>query len=127
MAIRTADLVREAMAQIENLDVETTARELADGALLVDLREGSERDEHGAIPGALHVPRGLLEFLADPESPAHARDLDPSRRTILYCAVGGRSALATVSLRRLGYADVAHLEGGFHAWRAAGRPTEVVG
>jgi rhodanese-related sulfurtransferase len=126
MATTTAELVREAKAQIENLDVETTARQVADGALLIDVREGSERDETGAIPGALHVPRGLLEFKADPSSPIHHPELMPTRRTILYCAVGGRSALAVVSLGQLGYTDVAHLDGGFQAWRAAGRQTEIV-
>lgn len=122
----TAELVARAREQIQNLDVEDVAREVADGALLVDLREPGERDETGAIPGAVHVPRGLIEFKADPSSPAHHPDLDPGRRTILYCAVGGRSALAAVALEQLGYTDVAHLAGGFQAWAAAGRPTEVV-
>jgi rhodanese-related sulfurtransferase len=126
MPTTTGQLVAEARSRVENLDVDSVAREVADGALLVDLRETSERDETGAIPGAVHVPRGLLEFKADPSSPAHHPDLNPTRRTILYCASGGRSALAAVSLTSLGYVDVAHLDGGIQAWRAAGRSTEVV-
>ncbi len=125
MPTTTSQLVSDAKSRIENLDPERTARELADGALVVDIREPAERDETGAIPGAVHVPRGLLEFKADPALPTHLADLDPDRRTILYCAVGGRSALAVLSLKDLGYTDVAHLDGGIRAWLAAGRPTEI--
>jgi rhodanese-related sulfurtransferase len=64
----------------------------------------------------------MLEFYADPASPYHRRELDPSARTIVYCASGGRSALACDLLGQLGYADVANLDGGLKAWKAAGRP-----
>jgi rhodanese-related sulfurtransferase len=74
------------------------------------------------IPGALHVPRGMLEFRADPASPAHHAVLNPARRTIMYCASGNRSALSAVTLRQLGFTNVAHLDGGFRAWMAAGKP-----
>jgi rhodanese-related sulfurtransferase len=125
MTTTAADLVAEAKAGVENLDAATTAREIGDGALVVDLREAAEIDDTGAIPGAVHVPRGLLEFKADPAHPMHAPELDPARRTILYCASGGRSALAVLSLRQLGYQDVAHLDGGIQAWIAAGHPAAV--
>ena len=125
MPTTTSQLVLEAKTRIENLDSEQTARELADGALVVDIREAAERDDTGAIPGAVHVPRGLLEFKADPSLPTHLADLDPCRRTILYCAVGGRSALAVLSLQELGYTDVAHLDGGIKAWLEAGRSVEI--
>jgi rhodanese-related sulfurtransferase len=126
MATTAAQLVADAKHVVENLDVDMVAREIADGALVVDLREDAERRATGAIPGALHVPRGVLEFKADPAASTHVVDLDQGRRTIVYCAVGGRSALAAVSLRGLGYTDVAHLDGGFQAWLDAGRPTELV-
>ena len=90
--------------------------------VLVDVREPGELAEQGAIAGAVHAPRGMLEFYADPSSPYHRSELDPSARTILYCASGGRSALACDLLAQLGYADVAHLDGGLNAWKAAGRP-----
>lgn len=125
MPTTTAQLLADARTRIENLDPERTARQLADGALVVDIREAAERDETGTIPGAVHVPRGLLEFKADPSLPTHLADLDPDRRTILYCATGGRSALAVLSLRELGYTDVAHLEGGIKAWLEAGRALEI--
>lgn len=126
MTTTTAQLVADARSRVEDLDVDTVAREVADGALIVDLREQAERRTNGAIPGAVHVPRGLLEFEADPASATHTGDLDPGQRTILYCAAGGRSALAAMSLAALGYEDVAHLGGGFKAWLDAGRPTEQV-
>jgi rhodanese-related sulfurtransferase len=120
MSTTVAELVADATSQIENLDADQVAKEVADGALLVDTREAAEC-EAGCIPGALHVPRGMLEFNADPSHPAHLPDLDPERRTILYCASGGRSALAVRALQQLGYQDVAHLAGGIKAWLDTGR------
>jgi rhodanese-related sulfurtransferase len=117
-----AQLVEHATSHIENLDPAQTARELADGALVVDIREAYERQVTGAIPGTINVPRGLLEFNADPAHPAHIADFDPNRRTILYCASGGRSALATLALQQLGYDNVAHLDGGIAAWADGGHP-----
>ncbi len=96
-----AHLVAEAKAQIENLSAEEVVGELQGGdALLVDLREAEERIEHGVIAGALHAPRGMLEFYADPTSAYHRPDFDPARRTILYCASGSRSALAAATLQQ---------------------------
>jgi rhodanese-related sulfurtransferase len=115
-------LVDEAKQRIENLTPGEVAAELTrGGVLLVDLREPEERSEKGAIPGAVHAPRGMLEFYADPMNEDHRPEFDPTRRTILYCAGGARSALAVETLQQLGYSDVAHLEGGFTAWTRAGR------
>jgi rhodanese-related sulfurtransferase len=120
-----AELVAEAKKQVENLSVEQVADELTrGGAVLVDLREPGERAEHGSIPGAVHAPRGMLEFWADPTSSYHRPEFDPSRRIILHCAAGWRSALAAATLRQLGYNNVAHLDGGFTAWKSSGQPTE---
>jgi rhodanese-related sulfurtransferase len=116
------ELVTRAKARIENLTPEQVAREAVEGAVLVDLREPGELQNDGLIGGAIHAPRGMLEFYADPNSPYHRDELDPTRRTILYCASGGRSALGAVALAELGYADVAHLDGGIKAWRHDGRP-----
>jgi rhodanese-related sulfurtransferase len=126
MSAKTAaHLVAEAKAQIENLSAEEVVGELQGGdALLVDLREAEERIEHGVIAGAVHAPRGMLEFYADPTSAYHRPDFDPARRTILYCASGGRSALAADTLQGLGYSRVAHLNGGLKAWREAGLAIE---
>lgn len=127
MSNTVVELVTRAKAQVENLTAEQVAQEATEGALLVDLREPSELDDDGIIEGAIHAPRGMLEFYADPTSPYHRDELDPSRRTILYCASGGRSALGAVALASLGYSDVAHLEGGIKAWRNDGRSVVTPG
>lgn len=118
-----AELVAEAKQRVENLTPDDVEREMAAGAVVVDLRE-SEELAGGRIPGAVHVSRGMLEFRADPTSPYHDAALDPSARVILHCAAGGRSALAAVTLKEMGYDNVAHLDGGFGAWQGAGKPVE---
>lgn len=122
MSTSVVELVTRAKAQVESLTPEQVIAETAEGAVLVDLREPAELTTSGRIAGAVHAPRGMLEFHADPASPYHRDELDPSRRTILYCASGGRSALGAVALAELGYADVAHLDGGMNAWLAGGHP-----
>ena len=120
-----AQLVAEAKQRVTNLSVDDVAAERESGdPLIVDVREPAEREEHGSIPGAISAPRGMLEFWADPSSPYHRAEFDPNRRVILHCAAGGRSALAADTLQQLGYTDVAHLDGGFTAWKEAGQPTE---
>lgn len=119
-----AQLVAEAKARIENLTPAEVRDEVARGAVLVDLREPGERTASGVIPGAVHVPRGMLEWRADPTSSYHEPALDPSKRIVLHCAGGGRSALAVETLRAMGYGNVAHLDGGFGAWAQQGLPTE---
>ncbi len=120
-----AELVAEAKTKVENLTVEQVASELdSDDAVFVDLREAEELAASDRIPGAVHIPRGMIEFRADPTSPYHNEALDPSKRTVLYCASGGRSALAAAALQELGYTNVAHLDGGFKNWAEAGQPVE---
>ena len=91
---------------------------------LVDIREDDERAQNGAIPNSVRAPRGMLEVWADPSSPYHREEFDPVRRLILYCASGGRSALAADTLQRMGYENVCHLDGGFKAWKEQGHPVE---
>ena len=85
--------------------------------VIVDVRDAFERETDGTIPGSVHAPRGMLEFHADPECPAHLEALDPARRLVLFCGTGGRSALAAKTLQEMGFEDVASLAGGFDAWR----------
>lgn len=113
-----ADLVTRARQRIANLSPGAVADDVS--AVLVDLREPAEIASTGIIPNAVCIPRGLLEFKADPTSPAHDPRLDPRARTVLYCATGGRSALAAAVLVDLGYHDVGHLDGGVCAWTEAG-------
>lgn len=117
-----AQMVQDAKQRVENLSAERVAAELEQGqAILIDLREPNEHALHGAIPGALSAPRGMLEFWADPTSPYHRPEFDPQQRIILYCASGGRSALAADTLQQMGFTNVAHLAGGVKAWAEDGR------
>lgn len=125
MGIQTAaGMVAEAKARTENLTPDEVEQEVRFGALLVDIREPEERRASGTIAGDTHAPRGMLEFYADPTSPYHRAEFDPDRRIVLYCASSGRSALAADMLRQLGYARVAHLDGGLKAWAEAGKSVE---
>lgn len=123
MATTSQQLVDRATAHIDDLapcDVE--AHLLAQDATVIDIREPAELGEHGHIAGAVHVPRGLLEFWADPASAHHRPELDPQRHTIVYCSTGNRSALAAGVLQELGYRQVSRLAGGIVAWKRAALP-----
>ncbi|HVE94951.1 MAG TPA: rhodanese-like domain-containing protein [Acidimicrobiales bacterium] len=122
MKKQAADMVAAAKAQVENLSPDAVEAELASGeAVLVDLREAEEL-ANGRIAGSVNIPRGMLEFRADPTSPYHLEPLDPNARVIVHCASGGRSALAAATLQEMGYERVAHLDGGLNAWKEAGKP-----
>lgn len=123
MAKSAMEMVRAAKAEIENLTVDQVSAELEKGATLIDIREPGEL-EKGKIPGAVHAPRGMLEFYADASLPYHKPEFDREKRIILSCASGGRSALAVKTLKEMGYENVAHLDGGFNAWKEAGKPVE---
>ena len=111
-------MLAEANAAIETISVQDLPYFLEDReVVVVDVRDANECAEHGVIPGSVHVPRGMLEFHADPECPAYKNDLNPECRIILYCGTGGRSALAAKTLLDMGYPDVASLAGGFAAWK----------
>jgi rhodanese-related sulfurtransferase len=121
------DMVADARTRIQGLSMEEAQREFESGeAVIVDIRDVRERWRDGAIPGSKHVPRGMLEFWADPKSEYHKRYMDPRKRTILYCAGGLRSSLAADVLQKMGYQNVAHLEMGFDAWKKAGGTWEKV-
>ncbi len=122
-----AQMVAEAKARIEELSVEQLEAEIADGDVtIVDIRDVRERWERGAIPGAISAPRGMLEFWFDPESKYYRQGYHFETRYVLYCAAGGRSALAADVLQDLGYDNVAHLTVGFNGWAAAGGAVERI-
>lgn len=122
-----AEMVATAKQGVEGLSPDQVARAIADnGVLLVDLRETEERAAAGVIAGAIHAPRGMIEFHADPTSPYYMPEFDPGRRVILHCSAGSRSALAAGALRQLGYQHVSHLDGGLKAWAEAGLPIEQI-
>jgi rhodanese-related sulfurtransferase len=121
MVKSVAEMIGEARAQIELVTPAAAADELAAGEpVFVDVREPIEWEQH--IAGAVQVPRGLIEFVADPASPRYNTRLQPTQRIIVYCASGARGALATLTLRNTGYENVANLDGGLNAWVAAGLP-----
>jgi rhodanese-related sulfurtransferase len=114
------DLLAEANAVIESVAVLDLPYHLEDeDVVLLDVRESDERDREGEIPGSIHVPRGLLEFHADPESPIYNSAFDLKRRFIVYCGTGGRSALAAKTLLDMGFPEVATLAGGYASWHMA--------
>ena len=125
MAIRSAQsMVEAAMAEVETLPV-TAAQALLgrDDVQFVDLRDVRELEREGVIPGAFHAPRGMLEFWVDPACEYHQPVFSkPGVTFVLFCAAGWRSALATKTLQDMGLPAVAHIEGGFKAWKAAGAP-----
>ncbi len=132
MTIRPVrEMIAEAKARVPGLaPAEAQAEAEAGRALLIDIRDIRELARDGCIPGAFHAPRGMLEFWIDPTSPYHKPALGDAvrsgRRLVLFCASSWRSALAADTLRGMGLADVAEIDGGFTAWRAAGRPAEAV-
>ncbi len=121
-------MVDDAMDLITTYSVDD-ARELhgRDDVQFIDIRDVRELEREGVIPGAFHAPRGMLEFWVDPESPYHKPVFGQSKQFVLFCAAGWRSALATRTLQEMGVDKVAHIDGGFTAWKGAGAPvTEQV-
>ena len=120
-----ADLVAAAKARVRQMTVDEARAGLADGSvLLVDVRDIRELEKEGRIPGAVHAPRGMLEFWVDPASPYHRPVFATDRTIVLFCAMSWRSALAAAALQDMGLSNVADLDGGFQAWVAAGGPVE---
>jgi rhodanese-related sulfurtransferase len=123
-----ARMVAEAKEHVESLPVERAAAEIeGGGVIIIDVREEDERLLEGALPNAMHVPRGMLELSADPDSPLYREEFDPESRLILYCSSESRSALGAYTLQRMGYGNVAHLDGGIMEWKRDGRRVEMVG
>jgi rhodanese-related sulfurtransferase len=117
-------LVDEAMAQVITYSVDQVRARLGDPKVqIVDIRDPRELEKEGTLPGALLAPRGMLEFWVDPASPYFKPVFaDESKEFILFCGAGWRSALATKTLRDMGMTNVAHIDGGFSAWKKADAP-----
>lgn len=121
------DLLAEAERLVQCVSAAEALRMHTDpGVLFVDMRDVRELHREGRIPDAFHAPRGMLEFWIDPQSPYHKEALNSGRRLLLYCASGWRSALAARTLHEMGIEDVAHLVGGFTAWKEAGGSVEAL-
>ncbi len=118
-------LVQEAEKHIETLSV-AEARALLgkDEVVFVDLRDPRELEREGRMPGAFHCPRGMLEFWIDPESPYAKAQFQQDKRFVFFCGGGWRSALAAKTAQDMGLKPVAHVAGGFGAWKKEGAPVE---
>ncbi len=120
-----AAMVAAAEARIERLTPQQAKALLDDPSVrFVDIRDVRELKREGSVPGALHAPRGMLEFWIDPDSPYHKADFASGQRFVLFCALGHRSALATAQLMDMGFGPVCDIEGGFEGWRSANGKVE---
>ncbi|GAB3392791.1 rhodanese-like domain-containing protein [Azotobacter armeniacus] len=108
------DLVAEAKASIHEIDLDAAEAAIRYADVLLDVREADEFHA-GHIPGAVNIPRGLLEFKLSNTPELSARDLS----IVLYCKTSGRAALAACTLQDMGYLQVQSIAGGFDAWSAA--------
>jgi len=121
------EMVARAEAGIETIAVAGAFDLHREGAaLFIDLRDVRELWREGKIPGAKHIPRGMLEFWIDPESPYHKPLFTESHRFVFYCNLGWRSALAAQVAQQMGLENVCHIDGGFEAWVKAGGAVEEV-
>ena len=119
-------LVEAAEKELENLSVEQAmALHGRDDTVFVDIRDIRELQRDGKVPGAFHCPRGMLEFWIDPQSSYHKPQFAQDKRYVFFCAGGLRSALAAQTAQRMGLKPVAHIRGGFGAWKSSGGPVEA--
>ena len=120
-------MLAEAESRIETLEVEQAIALKGKGdAVFVDLRDPRELEREGKMPGAFHCPRGMLEFWIDPESPYAKPVFQEDKQFVFFCAGGWRSALAARTAQEMGLGKVAHIGGGFTAWRAGGGAVETI-
>jgi len=127
MKISAKELVENALQEIETISLAQATKLLDDdNAVFVDIRDIRELYRGGKIPGALHAPRGMLEFWVDPESEYHRDIFSSGKKFVLYCAKSHRSALATLTLQNMGLSSICHIDGGFEAWQQGGLASEAV-
>lgn len=125
ITLSSKDMVDAAEREIENLSIEDALKLHGRGdVVLVDLRDPRELSRDGKVPGAFHCPRGMLEFWIDPGSPYHKPIFAEDKKFVFFCAGGMRSALAAHTAHRMGLQPVAHIRGGFGAWKKSGGPVE---
>ena len=117
------ELLEEANAEIKSVSPEELKQQLDnEEIILVDVRSKDVIEAEGQIEGSVHVPRDMLEFHADhrPDNPLRKEELDPEKKIVVYCGVGGQGTLSTKTLQDMGYSDVSNLSGGTKAWVEAG-------
>lgn len=120
-----ADYRAEAKAAVDSIGVKEALRLKEDDELVfVDIRDSAEVEDSGQVESAVHVPRGMLEFYIDPDSPMHNELFQTDKRIVFYCETGGRSLLAAKLAKDMGLENSTYLEGGYRAWSRAGGATE---
>ena len=120
-----ADYLNDAHASVPKMTPEDgIARHKAGGSVFIDVRDSADIAASGTIAGALRIPRGFIEFAADPATPFHNAALEKDAEIILICGAGGQAALTGKTLKDMGYTNVSNV-GGFSAWKDAGGPTEA--
>jgi rhodanese-related sulfurtransferase len=120
------EMVDAAEREIETVPTaDAIAAHGKDDTVLIDIRDIRELNRDGRIPGAVHVPRGMLEFWIDPQSSYHKPVFAQDKKYLFFCAGGLRSALAAQTAHRMGLKPVAHIQGGYGAWKKAGGPVDM--
>ncbi|MGZ6777595.1 MAG: rhodanese-like domain-containing protein [Mycobacterium sp.] len=115
-----------ANAVVPHISPDEARHKIDAGALVVDVRDAAEVEQSGKVAGAVHIPRGMVEFRADPETPYYDQSFAKDRPVILYCASGGRAALSGQALKEMGYEEVYNL-GGFNDWAQSGGAVDEPG
>jgi rhodanese-related sulfurtransferase len=124
MALSVKQMMEAANAAVPKITAAEAREKIAKGnTLLLDIRDGTEVQASGKAAGALHVSRGLLEFRADPDAPTHDKHFSKDKTILIYCASGGRAALAGKLLKDMGYSEVYNI-GGFKDWAESGGAVE---
>ncbi len=127
MKIGYKQLLENALKEIETVSLEQAVEmHASDAVQFVDLRDIRELKSEGKIPDAFHMPRGMLEFWVDPESPYFKSVFAQDLRFVFYCKTGWRSALATQTAQNMGLRNVCHIEGGYDAWKASDADIESI-
>lgn len=119
------DLVAAADAVVPRISPEAARHKIEAGAFVVDVRDAAEVEQSGKVAGAVNIPRGMVEFRADPETPYYDQGFAKDRPVILYCAGGGRAALSGHALKEMGYDEVYNL-GGFNDWAQSGGDVDTL-
>lgn len=125
MKVGYRQLIDNANEQIETISIDDAEALLSDDhVIFVDIRDIRELQREGKLPGAIHAPRGMLEFWVDPDSPYFREVFGEDKKFIFYCASAWRSALSTLTVQQMGMENVCHMGGGFSAWKEAGKAIE---
>ena len=125
MKIGYKQLLEKAMSEVDTISVDEAIELHSSGqAQFVDLRDIRELQHEGKVPGTFHMPRGMLEFWIDPDSPYFKDVFAQDQKFVFYCKSGWRSALATQTAQYMGLPNVCHIDGGFDSWKQAGAAVE---